>query len=296
MPHSEENMNTQAKGILIPIGGNEDKGQGDINEMYTQDFIHEGILSHVVEQSGGQGALIVVIPTASSIPEEVSQNYLSAFGKLGCRNVQVMDIRKKTDSNREDFLELAARADGILFSGGNQSKITRRIANTKLHTLLKKRYQEEEGFVIAGTSAGAMAMSQEMIAGGSNTESLYKGNVIMKKGLGFLPEAIIDTHFVRRGRFGRISEAIAKHPNLIGLGLAEDTGIIIRDGHHCTVIGSGMVIVFDGSGLSHNNTAILQEGTPMTIGNMKVHVMANSDQFDLRSRKLEVLGLDAPFI
>ncbi len=284
------------KGILIPIGGNEDKGSEEINEMYTQDFINEGILSHVVELSGGPEALIVVLPTASSIPDEVSENYLAAFGKLGCENVKIMDIRKKADSDREDFLDLSSRADGIMFSGGNQSKITQRIANTKLHRLLKKRYLEEEGFVLAGTSAGAMAMSLNMIAGGSNTESLYKGNVIMKKGLGLLDDAIIDTHFVRRGRFGRISEAVARYPDNIGIGLAEDTGIIIREGRHCTVIGSGMVIIFDGSFLSHNNNDILEDGTPMSIGNMKVHVLANSDHFDLKTRQVEVLNIDAPFI
>ncbi len=286
----------QPKGILIPIGGNEDKGEAEVNEMYTQDFIEDGILSHVVDQVGGINARIVVIPTASSIPDEVAENYLSAFGKLGCTDVQIMDIRKRSESEKPENLKLAASADGIMLSGGNQSKITRKIANTKLHKLLKKRYLEEDGFVIAGTSAGAMAMASEMIAGGSNTESLYKGNVIMKKGLGLLPQAIIDTHFVRRGRFGRLSEAVAKHPNLIGIGLAEDTGLIIKEGHKCTVIGSGMVIVFDPSSLSHNNSDVLTEGTPMTIGNMKVHVLANSDRYDLKTKSLEVLGIDAPFI
>ncbi len=285
-----------AKGILIPIGGNEDKGTGEVNEMYTQDFIEEGILAHVVDQCGGTGALIVIVPTASSIPIEVSKNYLHAFSKLGCTNVEVMDIRKRADSENPKNLELAKRADGFMFSGGNQSKITRKIGGTELHKILNERYLNDEGFVIAGTSAGAMAMSAQMIAGGSNTESLYKGNVIMRKGLGLCPEVIIDTHFVRRGRFGRITEAVAKYPNLVGIGLAEDTGMIIKEGRYCMVIGSGMVIIFDPEELSHNNSKILEDGTPMTIGNMKVHVLSNSDQYDLKTGSLEVLNIDAPFI
>ena len=150
--------------------------------------------------------------------------------------------------------------------------------------------------MIAGTSAGAMAMANEMIAGGSASEAFIKGAVTMYNGLNLIPELIIDTHFIRRGRFGRQSEAVAKHPNLIGLGLAEDTGMIIKNGNECTVIGSGMVIVFDGSKLTHNNEKILEEGTPMTMANLTVHVLSNSDMYSIKDRKVSVLAIDAPFI
>ncbi len=283
------------KGTLIPIGGNEDKGI-DANEMYTLEFIDEGILFHVVKEAGGPEANIVVIPTASSIPKEVGDNYLTAFSTLGCKNVEVLDIRSKKDSEKQHAIDLIKNADCVMFSGGDQSKITNKIGGSTIHKILLERYQNEEGFVIAGTSAGAMAMANEMIAGGSATESFIKGAVKMYKGLCLIPEVIIDTHFIRRGRFGRQSEAIAKHPNLLGIGLAEDTGMIIKNGNECTVIGSGMVIVFDGSKITHNNEKVLKEGTPMTIANLTIHVLSNGDQYNIENRKVTVLPIEAPFI
>ena len=283
------------KGTLIPIGGNEDKGI-EADEMYTLEFIDEGILAHVVKEAGGVDTNIVVIPTASSIPIEVGENYLTAFSTLGCKNVEVLDIRSKEDSETKRAIELIKNANCVMFSGGDQSKITDKIGGTTIHEILTERYKNEEGFVIAGTSAGAMAMANEMIAGGSASESFIKGAVRMYKGLGLIPELIIDTHFIRRGRFGRQSEAVAKFPNLMGFGLAEDTGMIIKNGNDCTVIGSGMVIVFDGSTLTHNNEKILKEGTPMTMANMTVHVLSNGDEYDIKNRKVKVLPIEAPFI
>ncbi len=283
------------KGTLIPIGGNEDKGMGN-DEKHTLEFIDEGILYHVVKEAGGVDANIVVIPTASSIPVEVGENYMSAFTTLGCKNVTVLNIRSIKDSEKEESIQLIKNADCIMFSGGDQSKITNRIGGTTIHDILLDRYKNEEGFVIAGTSAGAMAMTNEMIAGGSPREAFIKGAVTMYKGLGLIPELIIDTHFIQRGRFGRVSEAVAKFPNLIGFGLAEDTGMIIKNGNDCTVIGSGMVIVFDGHKLTHNNEKVLDEGTPMTIANLTVHVLSNGDQYSIKNRVVNVLPIEAAFI
>jgi len=258
--------------------------------------IDEGILYHVVKEAGGVDANIVIIPAASSIPVEVGENYIEAFTTLGCKNVNVLDIRSKEDSEKKASIDLIKSANCIMFSGGNQSKITDKIGGTTIHDILLDRYKNESGFVIAGTSAGAMVMANEMIAGGSATEAFVKGAVTMYKGLGLIPELIIDTHFIRRGRFGRQSEAVAKFPNLIGIGLAEDTGIIIKNGNDCTVIGSGMAIIFDGSNLTHNNEKILEEGTPMTMTNLTIHVLSNSDKYTIKNRKVSVLPIEAPFI
>lgn len=264
--------------------------------MYTLEFIDEGILFHVVKEAGGVDANIVIIPTASSIPVEVGENYIEAFTSLGCKNVEVLDIRSKEDSEKQRSIDLIKGANCLMFSGGNQSKITNKIGGTSIHEIILDRYQNEEGFVIAGTSAGAMVMASEMIAGGSAKESFIKGAVSMYKGLNLIPKVIIDTHFIRRGRFGRQSEAVAKFPNLLGIGLAEDTGMIIKDGNNCTVIGSGMAILFDGTSLTHNNEKILEEGTPMTMANLTVHVLSNGDSFDIKNRKVTVLPIEAPFI
>ncbi|WGF93777.1 cyanophycinase [Aequorivita marisscotiae] len=274
------------KGTLIPIGGNEDKGNGE-NERYTLEYIENGILSRVVRESGGIDATIIVIPTASSIPVEVSENYLDAFNKLGCKNVHVMDIRERKDAKNPEFLELMKKADCVMFSGGDQSKIVKYIGGTPLDKIIKNKYENEE-FVIAGTSAGAMCMSEEMITGGGVQEAFTKGAVRMGKGMSFIPNFIIDSHFIRRGRFGRLAEAMAKFPLRVGIGLAEDTGLVIKNRNNCEVIGSGMVILFDPRRLIHNNRDAVPEGSPMSITNLKVHILANGDKLDIKEKRIHI--------
>ena len=278
------------KGTLIPIGGNEDKGSG-INESYTLEFITEGILASVVQESGGLDARIVIIPTASSIPEEVGEMYISAFTELGCTNLKVLDIREREQCEDPKTIKEIKEANCIMFSGGDQSRISDIIGGTIIHEILHTRFIEEE-IVIAGTSAGAMAMSTEMIYGGSSTDALIKGSIRMREGLGFIDDLIIDSHFIMRGRFGRLAEAVANHPTLIGVGLAEDTGMIIKDRNACRVIGSGMVIIFDANNLSQNNVASLPVGVPMTMAGIKVHVLANYDVYHIDTRSVEVLPFD----
>ncbi len=284
----------EVKGILIPIGGNEDKGT-EVGEQYHLEYIETGILSRVVRESGGPDALIVIIPTASSIPAEVSTNYINAFQKLGCSNVRILDIRKREQSEEPENIELIRSANCIMFSGGNQSNIIRMIGGTTIHTLLMERFKKEK-MVIAGTSAGAMCMSYEMITGGSSKESLVKDAVKMGRGMGFIPNLVIDSHFIQRGRFGRLAEAVAKFPALLGIGLAEDTALIIKECNTFEVIGSGMVILFDPRSLKHNNVEILHPGTPMSLVNLKTHVLTNGDKFNITKRQVKVLPLDAPFI
>ncbi len=281
----------EVKGVLIPIGGNEDKGG---NDKVDFDFITEGILSHILKECGGVNSNILIIPTASGFPDEVAENYIDAFKMFDCENIDVLDIRTKVQCNSSVFLSKLKEADGVLFSGGDQSKIVDVIADTMFHKLLIDRFVNEP-FVIAGTSAGAMAMVSEMIMGGSSEESMLKGAVKMRKGLRFINDLIIDTHFIRRGRFGRLSEAVARYPNKIGIGLAEDTGIVIRNRNEFKVIGSGMVILLDPNELTHNNHHLLNEGTPMSISNLTTHILANGDRFDLNKRTVQVLPIEEPF-
>ena len=281
----------EVKGILIPIGGNEDKG-AENSESFHLEFIEEGILSRVVKESGGTDALIVIIPTASSIPKEVGENYQYAFRKLGCSNIQVMDIRERSQSEDPTFINLVKRADCIMFSGGNQSNIIKIIGGSTMHEILLERYQNEP-LVIAGTSAGAMCMSHEMITGGSSTEAFIKGAVGMGKGMNFISHLVIDSHFIRRGRFGRLAEAVAKFPKLVGIGLAEDTGLVITHGDTIEVIGSGMVIIFDPRKLKFNNQSIIENGTPMSLTNLKTHILANGDRFNIKKKKVKVIPIHA---
>jgi cyanophycinase len=281
------------KGILIPVGGNEDKGLGS-KDFFSLDFITDGILSRIVRESGGTEARIVIITTASEIPFEVGENYLQAFGALGCNHVKILDIRKRTDANNKTTLGVLEQADCIMFSGGDQSKISKCIADTEAHKLLKDKL-EHSPVVIAGTSAGAMSMSLQMIAGGSRVDTMQKGNVKMARGMGFLDQLIIDTHFIQRGRFGRLAEAVARFPKMLGLGLAEDTGLIIRNGNECEVIGSGMIVLFDPRNLNHNRYLDLEPGTPMSLSNLTTHILACGDRFKIRERSLKILPLEGSY-
>lgn len=276
------------RGTLIPIGGNEDKGFHK-GGRFRMDYISQGILARVVFESGGNGARILVITTASGIPDVVAQNYIDAFDKLGCNNVETLYIGSKEEANLPENLKQLKQANCVMFSGGNQSRITTFIKNTQFHKLLMERYLNEE-FVIAGTSAGAMCMSAEMISGGSSKESFIKASTKMRKGMSLAPEIIIDTHFIQRGRFGRLSEAVARFPNLVGIGLAEDTGMVIRGGNNCDIIGSGMIIIFDPGKLTHNNFKILKDGTPLTMRNLITHVLSNGDSFDIKERRVDVMA------
>lgn len=276
------------KGRLISIGGNEDKGtepEPNFAQKNNLNFFELQILSRIVHENGGHEANIEVITSASSIPEEIGQNYLDAFQKLGCTNIHIMDIRNREDAMKPEFLERIRKCDGVMFSGGNQLRLSSIFGGTEFLEIITERYINEEKFIIAGTSAGAMAMSNTMIYQGSSSEALFKGEVKITTGLAFLKDVIIDSHFVTRGRFGRLAQAVAANPSCIGIGLGEDTGVMVTDGRYMEAIGSGLVIIIDGHDIRHNNIADLKEGSPLSIENLVVHVMAKGNHYDLKTRK-----------
>ncbi len=283
-------IDTKVKGTIIPIGGNEDKGT-QRDESSKLNFVQKSILARVIRECKKPEPLIVVVPTASSIPVEVGEKYKAAFGQFEHVRTHILDIREKWQAEDPSNLRWIEEADCVMFSGGNQSKITRTICDTPMHELLMRRYQQEE-FVIAGTSAGAMSMSEEMITGGKSTEALFKGAVKTGKGMRYIPELIIDSHFIVRGRFGRLMEAVARFPYLLGVGLAENTGLVVKNGTDCEVIGSGMVVLVNPSQLTHNYEDILESGTPMSLSNLIVHVLSVGDHFRLDNRELTILPMD----
>ncbi|WP_223650061.1 cyanophycinase [Hymenobacter psoromatis] len=279
------------RGKLIAIGGNEDKGTYPTvrsKRQYYLNFFELGILKRVVSESGKEDPRIEVVTTASMIPHEVAPIYTASFAMLNCHNVGIMDIRTPTDARQPDYLARLQAADVVMFSGGNQSRLREMFSDTDFLQLLVRRYHEEAGFVVAGTSAGAMAMSQHMIRGGSVPDSLLKGAVKMGTGLSLLPAAIVDSHFVKRGRFGRLIEAVALYPKLIGIGLGEDTGVLITDGHLVETIGSNLVIILDGFDITHNNAAAAHKGTALSIENIRMHVLAKGNVYCMTKRKFYV--------
>ncbi len=277
-----------AKGKLIAIGGAEDKGtdleKGEI-QRNNLNFFELGILRRIVEEAGGPLSRIEVITTASMIPYEVGDNYLNAFGKIGCTNIGIMHIRNRSDVANTEYFERITRCDVVLFSGGNQLRLSSTFGGTKLLQAIADRYNDEENFVIAGTSAGAMAMSNTMIYEGNATKAHLKGEVKITTGLGFVDDIIIDSHFEKRGRFGRLAQAVATNPGAIGIGLGEDTGMLITEGNKMEAIGSGCVIIIDGHDIGYSNIADIPDGNPYSIENLKVHICEKGNGFLVKERQ-----------
>jgi cyanophycinase len=277
------------KGKLIPIGGAEDKGTDlelGIIQRNNLNFFELGILRTIVEQVGGPESRIEVVTTASSIPSEVGENYLEAFGKIGCTNVGHIRIRNREDVTNHEYLERLRHCDALMFSGGNQLRLTSTFGGTEFLDILLHRYMHEE-FVIAGTSAGAMAMSNTMIYEGNAARAHLKGEVKITTGLGFIKDVIIDSHFDKRGRFPRLAQAVSANPSAIGIGLGEDTGVIITGGTHIETIGSGAVMIIDGHHIRHNNIADIADGSPISVEGIIVHILERGNRYDLTKRKFE---------
>lgn len=276
------------KGKLIAIGGNEDKGtepEPNFQQKNNLNFFELQILSRIVHEcKSSKDAHIEVITSASSIPEEVGENYLHAFGKIGCTNIQIMHIRDRADAQKKEYIDRIKSCEAVMMTGGNQMRLSTIFGGTEILSVLHKRLQEED-FVIAGTSAGAMAMSNTMIYQGSSAGALIKGEVKITTGLAFIKDVIIDSHFDKRGRFGRLAQAVASNPSCIGVGLGEDTGVLIKDNNHLEAIGSGLVIIVDGHGIRHSNIADLAEGSPISIENLVVHVMTKGNAYELKERR-----------
>lgn len=276
------------KGKLISVGGAEDKGT-DLEQGFIQrnrlNFFELGILKRFINEVGGIEKRIEVITTASSIPVEVGDNYLDAFGKIGCKNIGVIDIRKREDVFEEGFINRVKNADGIMFSGGDQLRLTSIFGGTEIYNVLHERYFNEEGFVIAGTSAGAMAMSNTMIYQGKSELAHLKGEVKITTGLAFMGNVIIDSHFDKRGRFNRLAQAVASNPQCTGIGLGEDTGVIVTGGNNLEVVGSGAVVIVDGRDIRHTNITEVGMGEPIALDNLRVSIMVRGNRYLLKERK-----------
>ncbi|HMG08034.1 MAG TPA: cyanophycinase [Mucilaginibacter sp.] len=279
------------KGKLIIIGGAVDMGSNvTIQEHILQPdyikFFEQGILKRIITESAKhEGSLIEVITTASQIPELVGNEYIKAFGQLNVTNVNVLHVKSREDAGNREYLERIRKADVVMFSGGDQLRLTAIFGGTEFLQILKQRYVKEN-FLIAGTSAGAAAASTHMIYRGQSNEALIKGEVQITAGLGFIDSVIVDTHFVQRGRIGRLMYAVATNPGILGIGLGEDTGLLVTEGSMMEAIGSGLIILVDGRNIVATNIYDVEIGSPVSIDNLKVHVMSIFDKYDLAQHRL----------
>ncbi|MDZ4750704.1 MAG: cyanophycinase [Flavobacteriales bacterium] len=274
-------------GKLIAIGGAEDKGtesEGFYTQHHNLHFFELGILRRVVQEVGGVDRRIEVITTASSIPKEVGENYLGAFGKIGCENVGILNIRNREEAKDEQNLLRIRSASCVMISGGDQLRLSSIFGGTDFLQIILDRYIYD-GLVIAGTSAGAMAMSNTMIYQGKSELAHLKGEVKITTGLAFVGNVIIDSHFDKRGRFNRLAQAVASNPSCTGIGLGEDTGVIITGGNHLEVIGSGAVVIVDGRDIKHSNITDVSMGTPICVENIKVSILVQGNSYMVKERQ-----------
>jgi len=281
------------KGKLVIIGGAVDLGTSlsyneDINHPHYIKFFERGILKRMITESAkGEDSIVEVITTASKIPEIVGNEYIKSFNQLQVEAVNVLNIKTREDAKSSDVVERIKKADIVMLSGGDQLRLSAILGGTELHRILKKRYQEDD-FIVAGTSAGAAAASTNMIYRGSSSEALLKGEVQITGGLGLLNNVIIDTHFVQRGRIGRLFYAVASNPGMLGIGLGEDAGLLVTEGTSMEAIGSGLTILVDGRYINETSIYDVEIGSPVSIDNLKVHVMSIFDKYDLQKHTLSI--------
>ncbi|WP_069659487.1 cyanophycinase [Arcticibacter eurypsychrophilus] len=279
------------KGKLVIIGGAVDLGSylsynEDISHPHYIKFFERGILKRMITESAkGEDSRVEVITTASKIPEIVGKEYIKSFNQLQVNQVDVLDISSREGANTQDTVDRIKKADIVMLTGGDQLRLSAILGGTELHRILKRRYIEDE-FMIAGTSAGAAAASTNMIYRGSSSEALLKGEVQITGGLGFIDNVIIDTHFVQRGRIGRLFYAVASNPGMLGVGLGEDAGLLITGGDCMEAIGAGLTILVDGRYINETSIYDVEIGSPVSIDNLKVHVMSIYDKYDLQKHTL----------
>lgn len=283
----------EIKGKLIIIGGAIDKGSFtevsfDKNVANNLNFFEKGILKRIIKESRLESeSRIEIVTTASSIPMDVGSEYIRAFNYLGANNVGALHIQKREEASTDEILERVEKADVMMFTGGDQLRLTSILGGTRFHKALTEKYRNEE-FVYAGTSAGAAAASASMIYQGTSKEALLKGEVKITSGLDLIENVIIDTHFVSRGRIGRLFQAVVSNPSVLGIGLGEDTGLLIKNGSCMEAIGSGLVILVDGRQIRDTNLTDVPLGAPISINNLIVHVMSQDDKYDLTTGEFTI--------
>ncbi|NEM98538.1 cyanophycinase [Pontibacter burrus] len=267
------------KGKLLAIGGREDKGEEKSElQSHSQDFIKEEILKCFVDNLKGSNPLIVIIPTAASEPEKTANDYVKVFTHLGVTNLHVLDIRDRSDAMKPENVEVISKAAGVMITGGDQLKLTAILGGTPLLEKLKERYTKEN-IIVAGTSAGAAALSTPMIYEGEMNKGMLKGDVRITTGLEFLKNVAIDTHFIQRGRIVRMAQCIATNPGCIGVGLEEDTAILVTEGKKAEVIGTGLVTIVNGMNITRSNIYEITNQQPFTVCGLEVHLLSSKETY-----------------
>lgn len=265
------------KGTLIALGGGFDD---DLIKLIRSEIcpLHSNI---------------EVIATAATEPQEAGLAYKEAFEELGCNKVEFMLIDENHAADQPEYISRIQQADVIFFTGGDQVRLNKFLNGTQLLEIMRRRYHQEP-IIIAGTSAGAAIMSDRMIYDGYGHYSLIKGEMKTTIGFGFVSHLYIDTHFVERGRFGRLAHAVAHDPAYVGVGLSEETGIIIKEGDKIEVFGTGVVTIIDASKIRFSNTRQVSENEPIAVENLVMHMLVEGYRYCLKEHLFQPVEQHLP--
>jgi cyanophycinase len=261
----------QPKGILIPIGGGSDD---------------DLVMQRIIKESGKAYPFICYITLATSDEYEARNKHISFAKQFGAKNVTFIHFNHRYEADTVENISKIQKCDVVLIGGGNQLRLSSFLGGTVFLATIKKRYYYESKFIVAGTSAGAAAMSNTMIISGSSQDALIKGELQLTNGLDLLNNVFIDTHFTDRGRFGRLMQTIACNPGVLGLGLSENTGAVIYEAEKLEVVGTGLAVIVDGTDIQYSDLTDIGDGDPLTIVGLKIHVVGPGKCFSIKSRKI----------
>lgn len=263
-------------GKLIIIGGNEDKN----NDCE--------ILKSFIEMAGKDKAKLAVIPTATKEGQVTGETYQDLFYSLGAESVEILYVNSRRDANKTEVMEKLQNSTGVFFTGGDQLRITSLLGGTRIDWLLHEIYSQ--GVIISGTSAGAAAITDTMIMEGIDESAPAKNSVALAHGLGFLKGAVVDQHFAERGRIGRLLSAVAQNPVVTGMGIDENTAIVVDKDDQIEILGTGTVTIIDGKEIEETNISQEDDNSPLALTNVTVDILSPGSRFDLKKRNLSLQG------
>lgn len=267
----QQRMPQPTKTAVLVIGGAEDKIHG------------RQILHTFFQRSGGTDARIAIIPSASREPTVIGSRYHDIFEEMGAKAIEVIDIREREHGEDETWQAYVQDCTGVFMTGGDQLRLCGLLADTSIMDQVRLRAQAGE-ITLAGTSAGAAVMGYHMIAGGGSGESPNRALVDMTTGLGIIPEVIVDQHFHNRNRMARLLSAVASNVGKIGIGIDEDTCAMFEGDGTFQVIGKGTVTIVDPGEVSYTNYATVDTTEPLSIHNLRLHILSHGDRYDLAKR------------
>jgi cyanophycinase len=269
----ETRMPQSTKTAVLVIGGAEDKVHG------------REILHTFFGRAGSIDARIAIIPSASREPAIIGERYQTIFGDMGAKEIRVLDIRDRSQAEDPQIQDYIEECTGVFMTGGDQLRLCGLLADTPLMEKVRQRVQQGE-ITLAGTSAGAAVMGHHMIAGGGSGESPNRSLVDMATGLGIIPEVIVDQHFHNRNRMARLMSAVAAHPERLGIGIDEDTCAMFERDGLLQVMGKGTVTIIDPGEMSYTNYPDVGATDPISLHNLRVHILSYGDRYHLHKRCL----------